>query len=157
MLRELEYYVGIIFLTTNLLHDLDYAFLSRIHMHFKYPSLPAASRLKIWNDVLLWMPKTSTIGELQRPSNSPGTGKSGRNHSRVDISDDNLNALASWKLKGREIKNVVKVARLWRQYNDYPLTKNRLETVIDTTALAVGKEDTTSDDEASSRRRTWTE
>jgi hypothetical protein len=126
-------------------------------MHFKYPSLPAASRLKVWNDVLLWMPKTSTIGELQRPSNSPGTGKSGWNHSRADISDDDLNALASRKLNGHEIKNAAKVARLWCQYNNYPLTKNRLETVIDTTALAVGKEDTTSDDEASSSKRTRTE
>jgi hypothetical protein len=149
MLRELEYYVGIIFLTTNLLQDVDQAFLSRIHMHFKYPSLPVSSRLKIWRDIL-----SAPANEgLQKSSNSPGTDKSGWNHSRTDMSDEDLNVLASWKLNGREIKNVVKVARLWCRYNHYPLTRNELETVIDTTAPAAGKEDIMFDREASPRKR----
>ena len=36
-LRVLEYYAGILFLTTNRIGDFDEAFTSRIHMRLFYP------------------------------------------------------------------------------------------------------------------------
>jgi hypothetical protein len=126
MLRALDYYVGIMFLTTNLLEDLDYAFLSRIHMHFRYPVLPVDSRLKIWED---------TINRKSDSSANCTKDDSGHQvHPQVEMSEKDLNILASWELNGREIKNVVKVGKLWCQYNKYTLTRNRLETAIVTTA-----------------------
>ncbi|KAH7325575.1 hypothetical protein B0I35DRAFT_474337 [Stachybotrys elegans] len=46
-LRVLEYYAGILFLTTNRVGDLDEAFTSRIHMTLYYPQLDRVSTAKI--------------------------------------------------------------------------------------------------------------
>ena len=47
-LRVLEYYSGILFLTTNRIGVFDQAFRSRIHMSFYYPQLDKTSTAKVW-------------------------------------------------------------------------------------------------------------
>lgn len=47
-LRVLEYYAGILFLTTNRIGDFDEAFSSRIHVSLYYPELDRDSALKIF-------------------------------------------------------------------------------------------------------------
>ncbi|KAG2153016.1 P-loop containing nucleoside triphosphate hydrolase protein [Suillus bovinus] len=47
-LRQLEYYQGIMFLTTNLISRCDAAFESRIHFTVHYPPLSDVSRRQIW-------------------------------------------------------------------------------------------------------------
>jgi hypothetical protein len=47
-LRVLEYYAGILFLTTNRIGDFDEAFASRIHMSLYYPPLDEVSTLKVF-------------------------------------------------------------------------------------------------------------
>jgi hypothetical protein len=47
-LRELEYYAGILFLTTNRVGTFDEAFKSRIHMSLWYPTLDKDSTSQIW-------------------------------------------------------------------------------------------------------------
>jgi hypothetical protein len=47
-LRVLEYYAGILFLTTNRIGDFDEAFASRIHMSLYYPALDEAKTKKIF-------------------------------------------------------------------------------------------------------------
>ena len=47
-LRVLEYYSGILFLTTNRVGTFDPAFRSRIHMSFFYPKLNLKTTLEIW-------------------------------------------------------------------------------------------------------------
>ncbi|KAF4808403.1 ATPase family AAA domain-containing protein 3B [Colletotrichum siamense] len=47
-LRVLEYYTGILFLTTNRIGDLDEAFASRIHMSLHYPELDEQKTLKVF-------------------------------------------------------------------------------------------------------------
>ncbi|KAH8808859.1 hypothetical protein F5884DRAFT_858377 [Xylogone sp. PMI_703] len=47
-LRVLEYYAGILFLTTNRVGTFDEAFKSRIHMSLWYPTLSQKSTRKIW-------------------------------------------------------------------------------------------------------------
>lgn len=47
-LRVLEYYAGILFLTTNRIGDFDEAFASRIHMSLHYPPLDCPSTLKVF-------------------------------------------------------------------------------------------------------------
>lgn len=48
-LRELEYYQGILFLTTNRVGQFDDAFVSRIHIVIHYHDLSDDYRRKIWN------------------------------------------------------------------------------------------------------------
>ncbi|KAL9606341.1 MAG: hypothetical protein Q9179_000467 [Wetmoreana sp. 5 TL-2023] len=48
-LRVLEYYSGILFLTTNKVGHFDEAFKSRIHVSLYYPALDKRSTLKVWN------------------------------------------------------------------------------------------------------------
>ncbi|TRX87793.1 hypothetical protein FHL15_011315 [Xylaria flabelliformis] len=47
-LRVLEYYTGILFLTTNRIGDFDEAFASRIHMSLHYPELDEAKTKKVF-------------------------------------------------------------------------------------------------------------
>ena len=47
-LRELEYFDGILFLTTNRPGSLDEAFQSRIHITIGLPELDAKSQLEVW-------------------------------------------------------------------------------------------------------------
>ncbi|WAO87190.1 AAA domain-containing protein [Fusarium falciforme] len=47
-LRVLEYYTGILFLTTNRIGDFDEAFASRVHMSLYYPELDEEKTLKVF-------------------------------------------------------------------------------------------------------------
>ena len=47
-LRVLEYYAGILFLTTNRVGTFDDAFKSRIHLSLFYPELKLTPTLKVW-------------------------------------------------------------------------------------------------------------
>jgi hypothetical protein len=51
-LRILEYYSGILFLTTNRVGVIDEAFKSRIHVSLRYPSLGLSSTKTIWENLL---------------------------------------------------------------------------------------------------------
>ncbi len=51
-LRKLEYYEGIMFLTTNRVKDFDDAMQSRIHLAVKYPDLGVDTRRSIWASFL---------------------------------------------------------------------------------------------------------
>lgn len=84
----LEYYRGILFLTTNRLSVFGVAFQSRIHLTLHYPELNHASRRSIWK--LL----------LQRVRPSPV------------LADEDLYAIAKAPMNGRQIKNAVKAAQL---------------------------------------------
>lgn len=88
-LRMLEYYEGILFLTTNRVDNLDAAFQSRIHISMEYSELSTSSRRHVWLNFL-----------------SGGGGK------RHGFSDGDLDALAEYRMNGREIKNVLKTAQL---------------------------------------------
>ncbi|XEV04991.1 hypothetical protein FSHL1_010278 [Fusarium sambucinum] len=48
-LRSMEYYRGILFLTTNRVGHFDDAFISRIHIVIKYDNFDVTSRERIWN------------------------------------------------------------------------------------------------------------
>ncbi|EAQ89459.1 hypothetical protein CHGG_06078 [Chaetomium globosum CBS 148.51] len=87
-LRTLEYYEGIMFMTTNRVEDIDAAFQSRIHVSIEYPDLTSASRRAIWGNFL----RGSTI--------------------KSSLTDKDIHELAELKLNGRQIKNVLKTAQL---------------------------------------------
>lgn len=89
-LRMLEYYEGLLFLTTNRADNIDAAFQSRIHVSMRYPDLSAAARRVIWVNFL------DAMGE--------GT--------KSAFADKDLDELAEVQLNGRQIKNVLKSAAL---------------------------------------------
>lgn len=60
-LRALEFYDGILFLTTNRVGAFDDAILSRVHIQLFYPNLDASQRQKLWMTFL-------TKLEADRPS-----------------------------------------------------------------------------------------
>ena len=51
-LRGLEYYEGILFLTTNRVSNIDAAFQSRIHISLDYPNLTVSAGRTIWENFL---------------------------------------------------------------------------------------------------------
>lgn len=85
-LRVLEYYSGILFLTTNRVSTFDDAFKSRIHIPIRYTDLSHQSRAEIWRNMCKRVP------------------------GGVDIDERGIEVLAEHELNGRQIKNVIKAA-----------------------------------------------
>lgn len=110
-LRQLEYYEGILFLTSNRIRIFDYVFKSRIHVALKYPALDAASRCELWKLF------------LTRASISSG---------KIPLEDDDLDQLALEDLNGREIKNAVRSPHALADASSGDLTLKQVQTVLDT-------------------------
>ncbi|KAF2109978.1 hypothetical protein BDV96DRAFT_528794 [Lophiotrema nucula] len=90
-LRLLEYYQGILFLTTNRVSTFDEAFQSRIHMGIRYENLASKARLEIWKS---YIKKVRTKMQTEVP------GKEGK-----EFKDSDLVELSKKNLNGRQIKN----------------------------------------------------
>ncbi|KAI0854881.1 P-loop containing nucleoside triphosphate hydrolase protein [Xylaria cubensis] len=105
-LRMLEYYRGMMFLTTNRLSVFDPAFQSRIHLTLHYNSLDQESRRKIWQVLL--------------------------KHAQIDenLSEENLVALSKEAINGRQIKNAVKAAKLLAATEDVALNVAHVNTAL---------------------------
>ena len=86
-LRLLEYFSGILFLTTNRVQCLDPAFASRVQCALRYSALDEGARGAIWRDLLARVPGGGGVG------------------GGVDAA-----ALARVPLNGRQIKNVLQLA-----------------------------------------------
>ena len=84
-LRLLEYYTGVLILTTNRPTMLDPAFESRIDITLDYSELTPAARAKVLNNFLETLPQDS-----------------------VDVTQDDVTALMQRHVNGREIKSAVR-------------------------------------------------
>lgn len=104
-LRVLEYYSGILFLTTNRVTTFDDAFKSRIHIPIRYTDLGIDSRMKIWRNFCSMVP------------------------GGVDIDEAGLATLAEHDLNGRQIKNVVKAAESLAAFDNVKLDLEQLQQV----------------------------
>ena len=104
-LRVVEYFKGIMFLTTNRVETFDPAFQSRIHISLDYPQLSIESRRLVWKNFL-----------------------TGRKNS---ITEDQLDMLAHMEMNGRQIKNVLKTAQLLARRKDKLLEYEHVLTVMD--------------------------
>lgn len=108
-LRAIEYFGGILFLTTNRVKSFDRAFKSRIHLALYYPDLNPESRIKIWR-VLLSRPGVDTDPELW--------------HGNL------LEQVAVENLNGREIKNAVHMAHALAISQQCPINKSHLDSAL---------------------------
>jgi len=84
-LRMLDYYHGLLFLTTNLVDKIDQAFKSRITLSLAYPDLTPEIRIKIWKLML----------------DSAGIQFNG-----------NITLVGELDLNGRQIRNLVRLIRV---------------------------------------------
>jgi SpoVK/Ycf46/Vps4 family AAA+-type ATPase len=87
-LRKLEYYEGVLFLTTNRYREIDRAFQSRIDMHLQYPDLDENVRYAVWRNFLATSKK------------------------KVAITEEEIRTLSMVPLNGRQIKSIMKQAML---------------------------------------------
>jgi SpoVK/Ycf46/Vps4 family AAA+-type ATPase len=122
-LRELEYFRGIIFLTTNLYDTIDVAFRSRVNIHLLFNPLPPASRLTIWRKFLERLPPMKGSEKTVIES----------------LEEDDLTELSKWELNGREIKNAIKTVKSWCDVKGYDIDLQRLESGIKVTAPQASK------------------
>jgi hypothetical protein len=83
-LRLLDYYQGILFLTTNRTDVLDHAVRSRVMLKLEYPDLDAAARQVIW----------------QHMFEAAG----------LELTDGHLSEVAERELNGRQIRNLTRLA-----------------------------------------------
>lgn len=91
-LRLLEYFQGILFLTTNRVETFDDAFQSRIHVALRYGDLTTKAKRSVWTMFL----------DLCRAQKGCPV---------ADFSDSDLDALSRHQLNGRQIKNIVRTAQ----------------------------------------------
>ncbi|KAI1208213.1 P-loop containing nucleoside triphosphate hydrolase protein [Annulohypoxylon truncatum] len=87
-LRQIEYYQGILMLTTNRVDQFDIAFESRIHVSIRYPELDHDARRAVWSTFL----------------NRAGESASNAN---MRFTEQEKDVLASKEINGRQIKNIV--------------------------------------------------
>jgi SpoVK/Ycf46/Vps4 family AAA+-type ATPase len=115
-LRVVEYFEGILILTTNRVGTFDEAFKSRIQLALHYPSLGEDQRRLIWETFIerLW--------EFESES--------------VDIDDlrMNLDRLKLERLNGRQIRNAITTARQYAKWQKQILTYKHLRDVIQVSA-----------------------
>jgi SpoVK/Ycf46/Vps4 family AAA+-type ATPase len=104
----LEYYPGMLFLTTNRVEAIDPAFQSRIHLTLQYPDLDSEARMHIWR---------------QFASRSLHT----------SLTEDDIMNLSKLSLNGRQIKNIVKISSLLANRESNMLKLEHIETVLNAT------------------------
>lgn len=135
-LRELEYFRGIIFLTTNMYDSIDSAFLSRISLHLLFKALTPEARLVVWRKFLdrLPAPPAKSVDVTTHAEDDVKDKAEGLTGTFVDLTEDDFKELAAWQLNGREIKTAVKMASSWCDHKGYDITLSRIENGIRVTS-----------------------
>ena len=108
-LRQLEYYQGILILTTNRKDNIDEAFQSRIHFCHNYPDLGEDARKEIWQ------------GFLSRAKADPRL--------TISIDEKGYDELSFLELNGRQIKNTMKMAQFMATEEKTPITVKSIKLV----------------------------
>ncbi|PMD25577.1 P-loop containing nucleoside triphosphate hydrolase protein, partial [Hyaloscypha hepaticicola] len=105
LLRVLEYYEGILFLTTNRVETIDPAFMSRIHLSISYPRLSVDSRRELWKSAIL---------------------RATRGQAPEWLTTEFLAQLVEKEINGREIKNIVRIGHALARQEQRSMTNNDL-------------------------------
>jgi hypothetical protein len=85
-LRLLDYYQGILFLTTNRAEVLDHAVMSRVMLKLAYPDLDQAARAVIWRTMFA--------------------------AAALELTDNAFDQMAASKVNGRQIRNLTQLAKI---------------------------------------------
>ena len=101
-LRLLDYYHGLLFLTTNRADALDDAVLSRVMLKLDYPPLDAATRSLVWNTLF--------------------------DFAGLSLSDCSFSELGAIDLNGRQIRNLTRLACIL--FEDKVATREGMQEVL---------------------------
>ncbi|GKT47255.1 ATPase family AAA domain-containing protein 3B [Colletotrichum spaethianum] len=108
-LKHLEYFSGLVFLTTNRLASFDMAMNSRIHLALGYSPPDIKTREKLWIRCIQKLPEEETnFGEL----------------------NDAITNVLEHKLNGREISNAINTARTIARFEGHKLEMGHIEQVL---------------------------
>ncbi|KAI4941244.1 hypothetical protein J4E91_010821 [Alternaria rosae] len=112
-LRVLEYYDGILILTSNRVGTFDEAFKSRISLALHYPNLGKSQRCRIWKNFL------NRLKALKEPG--------------IDFDDIECNVLelAHEELNGRQIRNAITIGRQLAKFQKKDLSYAHLKHVVE--------------------------
>jgi AAA+ superfamily predicted ATPase len=111
-LRLLEYFQGILFLTTNRVETFDEAFVSRIHLSLRYSELTTKARRTVWK-MFIQRVKDSEDMDVE------------------EITEDDFNTLAKRNINGRQIKNLTRAAQALAVYENKPMSMEHIKRVLD--------------------------
>ncbi|KAK8223114.1 hypothetical protein HDK90DRAFT_515460 [Phyllosticta capitalensis] len=114
-LRLLEYFQGILFLTTNRVETFDDAFQSRIHMGLRYEDLGHHAKREIWK---MFLNKVRDMEGMEMD----------------EFAADDFNALARKEMNGRQIKNAVRTAQALAVNEHSKLSMQHIKRVLDVAA-----------------------
>lgn len=142
-LRVLEYYEGILILTTNRVGTFDEAFKSRILLSLHYEKLSKGQRKQIWRGFIKHLEDThaSSSNKGKGTGNSGGLSAAASGLSKpclqtdlcsIDYQEirDYLDELASHVLNGRQIRNIITTARQLAKFRGQTLDYGLLQEVI---------------------------
>ncbi|CAI7657647.1 unnamed protein product [Penicillium glandicola] len=107
-LKELEYFSGIVFLTTNRISSFDQAMKSRIHLALEYTPPGLETRERLWVQILTSIPSEEVCVDL----------------------DEAMKAFLKVKMNGREIANAVHTARTIARFQKKPVEVEHIEMVL---------------------------
>ncbi|KAK5175429.1 uncharacterized protein LTR77_000568 [Saxophila tyrrhenica] len=110
-LRLLEYFQGILFLTTNRVETFDDAFQSRIHVALRYGELTHKAKKAVWRMFLDLVRKVEGMEVAH-------------------ITDEQIDILSRNQLNGRQIKNLVRTAQALALNEGESLTLEHIKRVI---------------------------
>ncbi|KAL4724762.1 hypothetical protein ACLX1H_008208 [Fusarium chlamydosporum] len=129
-LRVLEYYDGILILTSNRVGTFDEAFRSRIQLSLRYKKLGQPERYQIWENFLQHLDHFQQTVRSRSNSHSEEAPLIGYG---MDISDlrAHLGEISQVNLNGREIRNALSIARQLALYRKEELKFNHLKDVMD--------------------------
>jgi hypothetical protein len=107
------------FLTTNLMDQIDHALESRVQVHLRFSNLTESSRACVWRNFLARMPSST-----------------------YNITDTEIERLSKWDINGREIKNVLKMTTAWCRQAKQLMTVETLDEIISITCPRAKKVNT---------------
>ncbi|RMY06426.1 hypothetical protein D0867_09168 [Hortaea werneckii] len=152
-LRVLEYYEGIMFLTTNRVETFDPAFQSRIHISIQYEELDVTSRKTVWENFLKQHNIAQASARERTPKMLASAAKAAsecrtapgeeeeeeakklhynRTHPH-QMDEKDIMKLSELSLNGRQIKNILKTAQLLAGKRGEGLKMEHVDTVMDVT------------------------
>ncbi|ETS74037.1 hypothetical protein PFICI_13903 [Pestalotiopsis fici W106-1] len=128
-LRVLEYYDGILILTTNRIGTFDEAFKSRMHLTLRYEDLKLFQRRQIWTKFISRLSELESSRKMSADQSSTSECDS---RSTIDIADitKHLEALAAIHLNGRQIRNAVSTAKQLALFKKEAMGYKHLDRVI---------------------------
>lgn len=107
-LRLLEYYEGVLFLTTNRVKNFDPAFYSRIMLSFGFDELQSESRCKVWNNLL--------------------------SNNNLEMSVEDMAVLGEYdEVNARQIKNAINGARALALSEGTDVSVHHITAILDNT------------------------